>query len=617
MPDSIDKVLERGVRLRIEGKYEEALQLIDDFEEKMNLTPTEKLRLKLFEGSTRLYLEEFEKALIICEQVFQESQKIGRPLISIESIYIKFIALLPLRRFQEFSKDLETCEILLQSAAQEPSSKFEVGEARVSFIKGIFYWWEQKFDLAIEHQKKSLLTFEKDPIFVENVPVSLCVIGLSHLVKGELDEALKYLLRSIDLSKGQDLLSQWIIALGFNGIGHIYYQQGKLDLAIEYIEKVLPFFESKNIPFFILEVGARYDALIKIALDKNSLEQAQKYLRRYREYLEKNKIKEDYPGYLLSKALILLRSTRTRERAEAERFLIQEIERRDEIISRSTLGAPGMSPISAIIELCDYYLEELRSTNDLGILDDIIPLIDRLLKETKRTKSISLHSYTLLLQGKISLLQMNLGDARRYLTQAQEIAESHGFKLLARAISSEHDKLLEQLNEWKSLKNTEAPISERMNLALLDNTVDRMQGRLAVNPPELSDESPLLLLIISEGGVLTFSYPFVNEWNRDNELFGSFISAFSSISDEYFSEGLDRVKFGQHMALLRSNKPFLICYLFKGQTYKAIQKIDKFIALIQGDASIQKTLDKYYQTGQVLELKDFPFLESLIKEIFI
>jgi len=312
----------------------------------------------------------------------------------------------------------------------------------------------------------------------------------------------------------------------------------------------------------------------------------------------------------------LLRSTRTRERAKAERFLIQEIERRDKILSRSTLGVPGASPILAIIELCDYYLEELRSTNDLGILDDIIPLIDRLLKETKRTKSISLHSHTLLLQGQISLLQMNMGDARRYLTQAQNIAESHGLQLLARAISSEHDKLLEQLNKWETLKNTKAPISERLNLTLLDDTVDRMQGRLAVSPPELSDESPLLLLIISEGGVLTFSYPFVNEWNRDNELFGSFISAFSSISNEYFSEGLDRVKFGQHMALLRSNKPFLICYLFKGQTYKAIQKIDKFIALIQDDVSIQNTLDKYYQTGQILELKEFPFLESLIKGIF-
>ena len=53
-----------------------------------------------------------------------------------------------------------------------------------------------------------------------------------------------------------------------------------------------------------------------------------------------------------------------------------------------------------------------------------------------------------------------------------------------------------------------------------------------------------------EGGVLVFSYPFSNKWDRDNELFGSFMSAFTSFSDEFFSEGLDRVKFGQYTVIL-------------------------------------------------------------------
>ncbi len=241
MPDSIDKVLERGIQLIIEGKYEEAIKLIDDFKEKMNLTPTEELRLKIFKWGVKLNQGEFVKSLSMGEQLYQESQKLGKPLLSIESLWIKFFALFILGRSQEFSKDLETCEILLQSAAQEPFSEFEVGEARVSFIKGLFYWWEQKYDLAIEHQKKSLLTFEKNLQFAIIVPLSLCIIGNSHQAKGELDEASKYLLRSLDLSKGQDLRSKVIIASDFNGIGLIYYQQGKLDLAIEYIEKGLPF----------------------------------------------------------------------------------------------------------------------------------------------------------------------------------------------------------------------------------------------------------------------------------------------------------------------------------------------------------------------------------------
>jgi hypothetical protein len=37
---------------------------------------------------------------------------------------------------------------------------------------------------------------------------------------------------------------------------------------------------------------------------------------------------------------------------------------------------------------------------------------------------------TLLLQAKLSLLMLNLNNAKRFLTQAQKIAELHGLKKL-------------------------------------------------------------------------------------------------------------------------------------------------------------------------------------------
>lgn len=615
MPDSIDKVLESGYRLQNEGKIEDALQLINNFEEKMNLTPTEALRLKLFKGLMNVYKEEFEKIINIGEQLYQESLQLDKPLLAIESVFIKFIALFLLWRPAEVWNDVENCGMLLQSAAQEPSSEFEIAEAFVFFMRGFFYFWEAKYDLAIEHQKKSILIFEQSFRFNMFLAWSLWVIGTSYASKGELDEALKSFLRSLDLCKGYTFASKALIAGDNSGISLIYHQQGKLELAIKYCEKSLQFFETRKIPLFILEASMRYDHLIKIALDKKSLEQAQGYLKRYKQYIENNKISERFNRYLLSKARILRSSTRTRERAEAERILLQIIEKFDEVVKKGIPGIPG-ELTEPIIEICEFYLEELSSTNDLAILDELQPLINRLLEEAKRNKSFLLHSHALLLLGKVSLLQMNMGDARGYLNQSQQIAESHGLQFLARAISNEHDRLLEQLHKWEILKQNKAPISDRMNLALIDDTVDRMQGRLAVIPPELSDELPILLLILSEGGVPTFSYPFVDEWNRDNDLFGSFLSALTSFSDEFFSEGLDRVKFGQQTVLMRSSKPFLICYLFKGQSYKAIQKIDKFTSLIHKDTSVQETLDKYYQSSQILELKDFPFLESLIKGIF-
>ncbi len=134
---------------------------------------------------------------------------------------------------------------------------------------------------------------------------------------------------------------------------------------------------------------------------------------------------------------------------------------------------------------------------------------------------------------------------------------------------------------------------------------------------ELVNEEPVVLLIITEGGVLIFSYSFVDEWERDNEMFGSFLSAFTSFSDEFFSEEFDRAKFGQYTVLMESLPNFSLCYLFKGQTVLASQKLAKFAERIQNTTTIWETLEKFYKTNQVLELKDSPSLKSLITEIFI
>ena len=95
------------------------------------------------------------------------------------------------------------------------------------------------------------------------------------------------------------------------------------------------------------------------------------------------------------------------------------------------------------------------------------------------------------------------------------------------------------------------------------------------------------------------------------------MTSFSSISDEIFSEGLDRAKFGPYTVLMESVSNFLICYLFKGQIYLAKQKLTKFIERIQDSTSIWQTLNKFQKTSQVVELRDVPVMESLLTEIFL
>jgi hypothetical protein len=211
---------------------------------------------------------------------------------------------------------------------------------------------------------------------------------------------------------------------------------------------------------------------------------------------------------------------------------------------------------------------------------------------------------------------MNMGDARHYLTQAQNIAEDHGLQLLAREISTEHDKLLTQLDKWEEFNKINAPLSERIALASLDDSVELIQRKRVIKAPELTQEEPVLLLILTEGGILLFSYPFSDEIKINDELFGGFLSAITSFSDEVFSEGLDRAKFGHYTVLIKNLIGFSFCYIFKGQTYLAKKKLSNFTENFQKNTSMMQTLKKFNQTSQVMELKDFPFLEGFIRGIF-
>ncbi|GAG84752.1 unnamed protein product, partial [marine sediment metagenome] len=115
-------------------------------------------------------------------------------------------------------------------------------------------------------------------------------------------------------------------------------------------------------------------------------------------------------------------------------------------------------------------------------------------------------------------------------------------QLLAGEISKEHDHLLEERKLWESFKQEQASVAERLKLASINPVMERLQGRRAIEPLESSGQQPESLLILAAGGVLLFSYPFSDEWKQDDDLFGSFLSAFVTFSDEFFSQGLDRAK---------------------------------------------------------------------------
>ena len=604
------KELRRGWSLFNKGKVEEAFQLILKFEKLEDLTPEDKHYYRFLKGSIFLAMGKVQESLKIAEQDYQESKSQNRHLFLIDSINLKFWIFFMLGgddRAGEVREDVLLSEKLLKFITQEPSIEVKLRKGLLILMNGFFHYWEGNLDKAIELFKKSLAILENYDIFgTSMIPTNLHILGMAYEPKGELDLALDFHKKSLDLIKGSTISTNILKGITYNSMGKIYFQKGALDQAIGYFEKNLKIMEKNTLWPAIFWVGASFDLMIKVFLYKYSLEEAQECLDRFYHYLEKKKIPINYNWYKLSKARILRSSSRVRDRAEAEKIA-------KEILEESP--NPGIY-IPTLIELCELYFQELKTSNDLEILEDIQPLVDKLIKGSERLNSFSLRSYALLLNGSISLIRLNMGDARRYLTEAQQIADSHSLQRLARAISHTHDQLIEQLDGLESYKKKKMTSSERINLASLDDTLDLMQGRRAVNAPNLIDEAPVLLLILGGGGILLFSYPFSEEIKVDDELFGGFLSAITSFSDEVFSEGLDRAKFGKYTVLMKNIADFSFCYVLKGQTYLAQKKLANFIENFQKNTSMMQTLSKFYQTSQVIELKDFPFLEGFIKGIF-
>ena len=239
----------------------------------------------------------------------------------------------------------------------------------------------------------------------------------------------------------------------------------------------------------------------------------------------------------------------------------------------------------------------------------------RLVNVAENQLSYSWLAEAKVLQAKIALIQMNIKEAKQVLTEAQRLADLHGLNLLAAKISSEHDFLLECENDWESFKMKDAPMVERIKLASIDGNIDRLQGKLTVDPPEMVNEEPILLLIMHNSGVTYFNHPFMANWDY-SDLFSSFMSAFNTFSSEMFSKSIDRIRIGENTILLETVEPFLTCYVIKGQSYPALQKLTRFSKVIRENSEIWQALNKSIKTHKMLELNKPSVLNSVINEIF-
>ncbi|MFX0074571.1 MAG: hypothetical protein ACFE96_03970 [Candidatus Hermodarchaeota archaeon] len=631
-------------KLIVEGNHQSALKILRDFQGREGHNNQKNLMCELLKCEILFQQGLYEKLLKLAEETYNESLELGISFLSLDFLLWKVRALMALFKVDDIPNMITRGEELLGKLKQDSQTEYKQREAMIAFIKGLYNFWEKRdANLALEHFHHSLALREKFGDKPDTILNYLQIAKVLIYGKGEFSEGSKYLEQGMKLAKEikskyhiawgllimavklgfsgeidqciqtnkqslqffKELKNSFMVANALNNLGDTYKIKGDLDLALKYAEERLTLRSESG---SIREKVVSHDALIQIYIQKGDIEQAQKYLDDMGHLVMELNEKHMNRWYLLDKALVLKESQGAHKKVKAEEILRQLIE--EEKSNYELL-------VYALLNLSELHITELEITNEVEILEKVRPLITQLLDIAEKSRSYWIWGEIFLLQAKLALLSLNLKEARRFLTQGQKIAEKYRLESLAVKISTEHDELLSKLARLENLKKSETSLSERMNLARLDEQIENMVRRRAFNVPELLDEEPLLFLIVSEGGVPFFSYSFIEDQAFKEHLFGGFFTAINTFINEMFSEGLDRASFGKHTLLMKSVSPFLMCYIYKGQSYTAQKRLKAFVNELKGNTTMWNTFAKFYQANRKLHLSDIRSLEPLIREIFI
>ena len=209
------------------------------------------------------------------------------------------------------------------------------------------------------------------------------------------------------------------------------------------------------------------------------------------------------------------------------------------------------------------------------MLEEVEETVEKLVEMAKEQQSYSLLTESYWLKAQLALVKLDIKKARNLLSQAQMIAEEKGLERLARKISSDHDQLLEQMDQWEELIAKDASITERVKIANLEELMGWMARKREIKIDEKEDE-PVMLLLVSESGLPIYSKHFGQTIELQDILISGFLSSINSFVKEAFhAPGMvRRIMHDEYTLSINIIEPILFCYVYEGQSYTAMKKLD-------------------------------------------
>ncbi|MHA1910488.1 MAG: tetratricopeptide repeat protein [Candidatus Kariarchaeaceae archaeon] len=506
---------------------------------------------------------------------------------------------------------------------------------------GLVYRTQRKFDLALIHFERALANLKELSGKLE-VATFYSNIGHVYKDKGDLDQALQYY--TLAVKEREEYGHTFAIALSYLDIGNVFRVRGDLDQALNYFEKSLPAFKEIKRKDYVAtcigDIGLIYHAkgdfskavaflqeslsiwesmendiwysewlfnLIKVLTDGKKTEEAEKILEELKIINENEKLAIIGQRTELATALILKTNKRAKEKVKAEAIF-------EKIINEEILDSELI--VLALLNLSELFLEELKLTSNVQLIEEIDTLLEQLFEIAVDQNNFALKAETYWLQAKVALINLELNKAREFLTLAQLTAEEKGLERLAIQISEEHDKLLSQFAMWNEFIDSKTSLNKRIEPVHAEELLIRMiqNGELVI--PELENEEPLLLLILSKNGSPIFTKKFFSG-SIDEVMIGGFMAAVNSFLSEVFglTGFVDRLKFEDNTIIFKMVESIVFCYVVKGPSYKALKKLDNFVARLQKVSDLWKMVESYNSQNKIITLP-IEEMERIIEEEF-
>lgn len=439
---------------------------------------------------------------------------------------------------------------------------------------------------------------------IEGLAIAQSQKGQINLKKGDLDKALKNY--TISLENFRILERPDGIRESLVNIGRIFQMKGEYDKALHYFYEVR---KTSNNQKNKLYLALDYSNLISCYLDLEDLEKAATYLQSLQEIDKELEDKVLEITNKLSTALVLKRNENVQNRLKAKELLKYIINEKDveyRIVE------------TAILNLCDLLLIELKESEDYKLLEELKFFINQLQQIGIRELTYPLLVQTYWLQSQISLLELNAEEAQRLYFNAQVMAEEKGLNLMARKISDEHDFLISQLDLWRKFTTKLPSIVEILELTRIEDMLSQMLKKGVVLPAEVEkeDEKPVIIFIFTEFGEILFSEKLMD--TLEDDIIERILPEMKTqIEEETNHKTARRGRLYDYSYILRRIDTLFFSYFFVGKSFAAIHKLDDFSRILNESGSIWERLVSFSKSGLNLNYEERRSITGFIDNTFL